>query len=73
MRAERGIALGDADAEAELMADALPSRLQGGDGLRVPRRPSGPRARPGSGTARIVEEHHHAVAGEALERAFVRD
>ena len=72
MRPERGVALRDADAEAELDGRACASLAR----ARRPRRASRPPAcaarsrRVGAGQ-RIVEEHHHAVAGEALERALV--
>src|SRR5437868_2646464 len=71
-RAERGVALRDADARAELAAAALVAVLadrQGGF-LHGERGLHGVLGRLLERQG-VVEEHHHRVAGEALDRALV--
>src|SRR5206468_804158 len=70
-RADRGVALGDADAEVELVAALLPFHEQ------LIHAPAHHRGHPDRALGRVrdghgvVEKDHHAVAGEALERALV--
>src|SRR5262245_51124826 len=68
-----GIALGDAHAERQIPAALAPARGQvandGAHGDSHANRALG-RVR---NLHRVVEEDHHAVAGEALERALVRE
>src|SRR5262249_38971107 len=68
-----GVALGDARAERQLPAARAPARSQvaddGAHGDGHANRALG-RVRD---LDRVVEEDHHAVAGEALERALVRE
>ena len=70
--ADGGVALGDADAEAELVDRASASRRPGRWHALAHRQrhPHGALGRIGH-RHRVVEEDHHAVAGEALERALV--
>ena len=69
--ADRRVALGDADAEVELVAVLPPLDAQLSDPVahlqRHPDRPLG-RVRHRHG---VVEEDHHAITGEALERSVV--
>src|SRR6267143_3097803 len=71
--ADRGKPLGDADAGAQLVAELAPSRRKflGAVALRQ-RHPQRALARVGH-RHRVIEENHHAVAGEALERALVSE
>src|SRR6516162_2479381 len=70
-RANRRISLCDADAELEFVAHLAPCDAQLGD-PRAHGQSHAHRALRGIGYRhRIIEEHHHAVAGKALEGAFV--
>ena len=66
--AERGVALRDADAEAEVVAPPCPPVGELAAPGRASRPPSAPPARRVVARHRVVEEHHQAVTGEVLER-----
>ena len=71
-RAQRRVAVRDTDAEAELVAALVPARSERGDrGAHLERHADRRKLVLGK-RDRIVEEDHHAVAGEMLDRALVR-
>ena len=68
--AERRVALGDPDAEAEIVPAPAPLLLQLRDArAHRDRHPHGALRRVVA-RDRIVEEHHQPIAGESLERAL---
>src|SRR5579862_2169523 len=68
--AERGVACGDADAEAELMAQSAPPLRKRRDTVaHLDSHAHRTHRRIGAGD-RIVEENQQAVAGEVLQRAL---
>ena len=68
--AERGVALGDADPEAEVVAAAAQPSASPPTRSRMATAIARPARRPVVARQRVVEEHHQPVAGEALERSL---